>query len=232
MNLQTTIRPKFLCSISLCLWIVFTAQTAKADPILPGSGYGETEDAFRILVMHGAVPADDVHILAPAIPNVGFWNFSIVIREVNGGAGIPDSVQAILFGQHVVGVPGHIGEGRNEAFAAFNIRTIGLAPGINTFPIPLTTINHPPIDGHTDQFGGSLTFTVALDGLNITAFTIEFFGRHCSPQCPSTLPAINKSLRQVPEWNALMLFGSGLAGLLGYVRRRRKCLAVENDLQK
>ena len=229
MNLRTTIGSKLLCSLILCFWILCTAQSAKAGPILPGSGYGETADAFRILVMHDAVAADDVHILVPDAPNVGFWNFSIVIREVNGGAGVPDSVQFIVFGQHLVGVPGHTGEGRNEGFRAFNIKISADAPGVNNF---VATIDHPPIPGHIDQFGGSVIFTVATDGLNITAFTLEFIGMHCSPQCPSTLPSINKSLRQVPEWNALMLFGSGLTGLLGYVRRRRKCLALENDLRE
>ena len=223
MNLRTTIHPKWLCSLFLCLWIIFAVQSAKAGPILiPGSGYGETVEAFQLVVLHGAVAANAVHILVPAAPGPVFWNFSVVIREVNGGAGVADSVQLIVFGQHFVGVPGHIGEGPNGGFAAFNIRSLALVPGVNNFVIPLTTIPHPPIDGHTNEFGGSGSFTVAADGLNITSFSLAFFGRHCSPQCPQTLPPINKSLRDVPEWNALMLFGSGLAGLFGYVRRRRK----------
>ena len=224
MNLQTTIRPKLLCSLILCLWIVFTAQSVKAGPILPGSGFGENAEAFRVLVMHGAVDANIIHLVFPDAPGGAFWNFSIEIREANGGAGGADFVQAIVFGQHIAGVPGHIGEGPNGGFAAFNIKTIGLAPGVNNIVIPLTTISHPPIDGHTDQFGGTVTFTVALDGLNITALTIDFFGMHCSPQCPSILPPINKPLRvrDVPEWNTLMLFGSGLVGFLGYARRRTK----------
>ena len=224
MNLRTTIRRKLLCSLGLCLWLVFTAQSAKAGPILlPGSGYGETAEAFRVVIMHGPVGANAVHIFAPALPGAMFWNFSVVIRETNGAAGMPDSVQAILFGQHIVGVPGHPGEGPNGGFAAFNITITANAPGVN-IPVvfPPAIIPHPPIDGHTDQFTVMGTFTVAIDGLNITAFTLELIGRHCFPQCPSTLPPINKSLREVPEWNALMLFGSGLAGLLGYVPRRRK----------
>ena len=223
MNLQTTIRPKLFCSLVLCLWIVFTAQSAKAGPLLPGSGYGETAEAFRVLVLHGPVGADAVHILVPALPGAAFWNFSIVIREVNGGAGVADSVQLIVFGQHIVGIPGHIGEGPNGGFAAFNSNNFALLPGVNSIQL-FSRIDHPPIAGHTDQFDGDLIFTVTMDGLNVTGFTLDFFGRHCSPQCPSTstLPPINKSLRDVPEWNALMLFGSGMAGLLGYVRRRRK----------
>ena len=225
MNLQTTIRPKLLCGLSLCLWIVFTAQSVKAGPILPGSGYGETADAFRILVMHDAVAADAVHILVPALPGPAFWNFSIVIREVNGVAGAPDAVQFIVFGQHLVGVPGHIGEGRNEGFATFNIKITAAMPGVSPLTqLPPMIITHPPIPGHTDQFSVTGIFTVAMNGLNITSYTLEFIGRHCTPQCSPTLPSINKSFRQLPEWNALMLFGSGLAGLVGYVRRRRKYL--------
>ena len=222
MNLRTTIRPQLLCSLMLCLWILSTAQRAEADPILPGSGYGETPEAFQALVLHGAVAANDIHVLANAAPGAVLWNFTIVIREHDGGAGMADSVQFILFGQHIVGVPGHVGEGRNEGFHIFNFTIAGpFAPGVNVLPLPLATINHPPIAGHTDQFGGNVIFTVAMDGLNITAYRVEFFGAHCAPQCPS-LPPINRSLRQVPEWNALMLFGSGLAGLLGYCRRRMK----------
>lgn len=222
MNLRTTIGPKLVCTLILCLWILSTAQRAEAGPILVGGGFGETPEAFRVLVLHGAInQLVVVHNLI--VPGTLSWNVTLSIAEIDGGAGMADSVGVlVMVAQHKVGVPGHPGEGPNVA-VLFNVTTFGppFVPGVNV-RTDGRVIDHPPILGHSDQFGATLTFTVANDGLSITGYELEVFGFHCFPQCPQQLPPLDKSLEEIPEWNALMLFGSGLVGLLGYVRRRRR----------
>jgi hypothetical protein len=221
MNPQTILRPKLLFSLVLCLLILGTAQRAEAGPILPGSGYGEVQAAFSALVNHGAIVAPGAtHILAPAAPGSQFWDILITITEIDGGAGKADSIVVALGSRHKVGV--HDGENPILFITLTGLAKpeVAFPPGVNVINAT-STIDHPPIAGHTDQFSIKLTFTVAMDGLNITDFKVEVSGRHCSPQCPD-LPPINKQLKDIPEPNALMLFGSGLVGLLGYARRRRK----------
>jgi len=215
MNLRTTMGSKLLGGLLLCLWIFSTAQRAEAGPLLAGSGFGETPEALHVLVLHGAIAGIDVHLFTPAPPGAMFWDFSVAIVESPRGADA-DFVQIVVGAQHIVGV--HAGEGPNPLRVQFTVATGALAPGANVIPLPLTVIDHPPITNHTDQFGGTVTFTVAMDGLTITGYMLDFFAAHCSPECPP-LPSINRQLQDVPEWNTLMLFGSGLIGLLGYKHR-------------
>jgi len=221
MNLQTRIGSKVLSSLILCLWILFTAQSAEAGPLLPGSGFGENAEAFQVLVMHGPINASANHVFLN-VNNAKFWEFTISIAENDRNAlGLTDVLQVQLTGLHKAGVPGHVGEGRNDAGIVFNFTTaVGpFAPGANN-RARMQMIDHPPIAGHMDKFAATLTFTVAMDGLSITDYKIEFSGTHCFPQCPA-LPPTDKQLQEVPEWDALMLFGSGLVGLLGYNWRRK-----------
>ena len=223
MNLRTTLGSKLLCSLILCLWIFLPTQSAQAGPLLAGSGFGEKQDAFQVLVKHGAVAAPgDLHIIVPAAPGAMFWDFQIRITGMDGG-GASDLVTVTIMPQHLVGVMGHTGEGKNIVLA-FSVSAIGpFAPGVKNNRFSNAAIQHPPNAGHIDLFNATLTFTVAMDGVSITDYTLEVTGKHCSPECPA-LPPIDKSLKEVPEWNALILFGSGLAGFLGYGWRRKNVL--------
>ena len=220
MNPRTKTVSRLLCSLILCLWVFFTAQSVKADAILVGSGFGETADAFHALVLHGAVNpgVGGVHMLTSQ--GAISWNIELSIAEIDGGKNFADFVTVSLVAQHLVGV--HAGEKRNDAITltVSTPLTGPFKPGDNpVFTVKM--IKHLPIADHTDQFSATLTFTVANDGLSITGYKLEVFGAHCSPQCP-VIPPIDKQLKEVPEWNTLMLFGSGLVGLLGYNWRRKK----------
>jgi len=218
MNPRTTIGPKLLGSLILCLWIFSAAQRAEAGPLLLGSGYGETPDGLHVVLVHGPIAAIDVHLFAPNPPGAMFWDFSVAILESPRGADA-DFVQIVIGAQHIVGI--HPGEGPNpNRLPPITIETGALAAGNNMFALPLIPVEHPPLPNHNDVFGGTVTFTVAMDGLTITGYMLDFFVLHCSPDCPE-VPPINKELRDLPEGNALMLFGSGLAGLLGYGYRRK-----------
>jgi len=105
--------------------------------------------------------------------------------------------------------------------------------GQRSFPLRRNRCHEsPPSDGNTSNVGTALylgkILGVIIDGTNVTNITGNGFNIYYDPALNSALGGLTYalngggSLSPVPIPNSLLLFGSGLLGLIGIGRMRLK----------
>ena len=196
--MKTRIRMLFLCIITLLVTLGVTPQTSNATPVTVV--YGENANLFGLSFTSGPITVDS----APFFGVAGNW---LVIVQAIEEAGIlnDDALAFSATAQHLVGPHG---EGPNPGGFAFNFLAIDPPPGVLVVNF-LTIIPHGQ---HFDQFLGTFTFSAVLVAgrVDITGYTFDLIGVHTLTNEP------------IPEPATLILLSTGLLGIAGAMRRRRK----------
>jgi hypothetical protein len=141
------------------------APFAEAGPIT--IFYGENDLAFRLIVVGGPINADEGHGISDVLmpqkwaPVVGIMELNEV--PATGPPDVPlpsrDSLTITASAQHIVGVPGHLGEGPNPLGVSNIVFEVFATAGNSQLVSEFQSISHPPTPDHEDTFRAFLNFT-------------------------------------------------------------------------